>query len=804
MNNSKAYTSLQNNPITAATRTSNQPTEHLSVFSLERVNLESYQLVWLGSNINSIEEGYSTVTVKGLRKIVDYTKLFDNVNRCKAYIQQTNDTITFLVCSEQLGEIFIPQIHDLENIWSIYIYCNNKEYHQQWTTKYSKVSLQQKKLYSEADLELTSEILLDKQSTRTLLCDILCYLPYPENYCHKLINLLKVYYNGNTAQLRILQEFERDYRPDRAISWYTRGTCLFNLINKAFRQNNIELVFLFGFFLQDLYRQLKEEHKKFKKATIENPLIKVYRGQIIRKREIGRLIHWRSFYIAANSAFSTALDRSVALAFLNQSAQPNDEFQSVLFEIEIDVRLTTRPFANISHLSNFSDELEILFINRTEFKLEHIFYNEDENIWIATLKLINDDDMKSPKEFESTTKRKCLKNCLSALYDPESDYIRESKIIIIFLNKLSDLFPSEKWILAFKFYYIGSNESQDTKQTGFDLAFSNYEEALKIWFEYVEDDELNCSMDKGVIHQKLADLYVHIKNKNLAYNHYNLSISYYQSAIKKAVTDCERLYAIYQLSQVYDKKANLKKNEQDILVAIKYSELYVKNMLQFRSPNSLTVANCFKLLAILYRSTSIDNALINFQRALKIHTKREKLDTLEITSLCKQIIDIYMHYKHDYRSALKYQLINQEHIMKQIVQSTATLLKKYHLAESYVKLSDIYVLLNENDKAYENLIKAMELHQESDLISFAKGNIADIEVKLAHIHVISKEYDLANECLISAIKLYKESSSDWSYNRKWVRCLAAWLLACLITWWYALYSGVGLREPLFSINLWKK
>jgi hypothetical protein len=108
---------------------------HHHLFNRERINLESHQLIWLDTRVKSDE-----ITLQSLRKIVDYTKVFDNIDECLFYIKQTNSTVTFLVCSGQLGEIFTLKVHDLNNIYAIYIYCQNKEYHQKWASKYSKVS----------------------------------------------------------------------------------------------------------------------------------------------------------------------------------------------------------------------------------------------------------------------------------------------------------------------------------------------------------------------------------------------------------------------------------------------------------------------------------------------------------------------------------------------------------------------------------------------------------------------------------------------------------------------------------------
>ena len=105
----------------------------------DHVNLESHQLVWLDAK-TSEQNSVNTVTIESLRKIVDYTKLFDNAEACQQYLQSSKDhNNTFLVTSGELGEKLIPEVYCLQHVLVIYVYCQDKEYHQQWASKYPKV-----------------------------------------------------------------------------------------------------------------------------------------------------------------------------------------------------------------------------------------------------------------------------------------------------------------------------------------------------------------------------------------------------------------------------------------------------------------------------------------------------------------------------------------------------------------------------------------------------------------------------------------------------------------------------------------
>jgi len=95
---------------------------------------------------------------------------------------------------------------------------------------------------------------------------------------NELINICKNYYDGNLSQLNILNEFEQTYSPDKALWWYTRESFLCRLLNKALRMQNINLLFLFRFFIRDIQRQLGQYQC--------SSSIRVYRGQLMSNEEL--------------------------------------------------------------------------------------------------------------------------------------------------------------------------------------------------------------------------------------------------------------------------------------------------------------------------------------------------------------------------------------------------------------------------------------------------------------------------------------------------------------------------------------
>jgi hypothetical protein len=59
-------------------------------------------------------------------------------------------------------------------------------------------------------------------------------------------------YRDNAVELAKIEEFFRSYTPESCIRWYTKDSFRYRLLNKAFRTENIDIIFKFRFFIVDL------------------------------------------------------------------------------------------------------------------------------------------------------------------------------------------------------------------------------------------------------------------------------------------------------------------------------------------------------------------------------------------------------------------------------------------------------------------------------------------------------------------------------------------------------------------------
>ncbi|CAF1248398.1 unnamed protein product [Adineta steineri] len=364
-------------------------------------HLESFSLIWLTNNENVDIQ-------KELRNIINHIEIFDNVEQCKTYIETTseNDRLV-LVTNGEFGQQIIPFIHQLRQISSIYI--NSED--QQWTNDTPKL----KGIHAKMD-ELVSQIRKDHKNPRKieepvwvnmfttisgaeksttgingqfafsqLLLDCLLRLKSNENDRNELISYCEKEYEGNENELNHLHEFEGSYSSDHVLWWYTRPSFFYKTLNAALRKQNIHMIYLYRSFIIDIQNQL--ENHQCQSAT------RVYRSQLISIDELNYLKNSVGQYVSVNSFLSTSIQKEVAIFYLGDTNHRWIDLEKVLFEIDADPKVvTTKPFAHISQFSNFTEELEVLFMLGSIFRLISIIRDDENQIWIIQMCLCGDDE----------------------------------------------------------------------------------------------------------------------------------------------------------------------------------------------------------------------------------------------------------------------------------------------------------------------------------------------------------------------------------------------------------------------------
>lgn len=153
MNNSMHQTSTPQASSTKSASTSSTTATDVAAASSKPVSTDSKVLKPLTAQHFDLAtvKGFKFVTSDGLQ--IETREIYDKISgtfkwemcesqetRCIDLIRTScTDRRVFLVCSGGLGAKIVPEIHDLPQVYAIYIYCANVEAHSKWAKKFMKV-----------------------------------------------------------------------------------------------------------------------------------------------------------------------------------------------------------------------------------------------------------------------------------------------------------------------------------------------------------------------------------------------------------------------------------------------------------------------------------------------------------------------------------------------------------------------------------------------------------------------------------------------------------------------------------------
>ncbi|CAF5080841.1 unnamed protein product, partial [Rotaria sp. Silwood1] len=622
--------------------------------SINEENLETYFLIWLDNATGNIQK--KQLTQVELRSSIHYLKIFSDEELCENYIQSlSNDDRVIFIINAQLGKKFIPRIHQLSQITSIYVFCVDKSKHEAWANQYNKI----KCLVSQYD-ELVSQIgydqkrritakidepisisILDENRTNTSSTTQECSttIDYDFAYSFSLVNCLvkmksfysekrqfiklcENIYQENPNELLILEEFTKEYSSLKALSWLTRDSFIHRLINKAIRIKNFHILFLSRFYFQDIYQQL--EKNKCLKA------IRVYRSYHLSTNQLDLLKNSIEKIISINSFFLTNLNRRQSISYLKESIL-NDDHHSILFEIDADPRLNgIQSFANITSLSYSMGEQIVLFMSGSLFRIINI-QHDNSSFVIIQLKLCsqNEQDLNILKLSE------------------QFDFISFGQLIID--RKLFDQAQ------IYYNYLIAQMSDDDVDMSicydalGYILSEKHqYNSSLK-WYEksLVIKKKLFVPYDSRII-----STYNSIASLHLTNNDYNRALTFYEKAFKIL----QQKYGDdhIRLAECYNNMAMVHKHQEQYREALNLynqaSSIYQKHTID----NNINLALSYNNVGLVYRHlTEYDLALEYCDRSLKTYESILPLKHSLIAMTLENIANIY-YDKEDFNQALKY------------------------------------------------------------------------------------------------------------------------------------------------------
>ena len=381
-------------------------------------NIQNFLLVWLDANIDINHNNDCRNTITQLQKIVPTVHSFTAPNQCIRFIDDISDEKVFLIVSGTLGEIIMSDIHDMVQIYCIYVFCRNESKHKRWTRNWLKIKgvfteilpiceelKQVAQEYDENTISISFISPNEELSNQTLdqinqsfmytqiLKEILLTIEFDRQSLKDFIIYCREQFADNSIELNNINKLEQEYAKDKAIWWYTYECFLYSMVNRALRMMEVDKIINMGFFIRNLHENIQRLHREQYRDHRKWYSFTVYRGQGLSQRNFNQLWKTKGGLLSFNNFLSTSKRRNVALSFARRCTL-NSDLIGVLFVMTIDPSLPSTPFASIEKVSYYQTEREILFSMHSVFRIDYIRQMEHGNdrLWQVGLTLTSDND----------------------------------------------------------------------------------------------------------------------------------------------------------------------------------------------------------------------------------------------------------------------------------------------------------------------------------------------------------------------------------------------------------------------------
>ncbi|CAF1514062.1 unnamed protein product, partial [Adineta steineri] len=379
-----------------------------------RTNIQRMQnvlLIWLDSNIDKTNDNCKN-TIKQLRRAIDDIKTFTNGDQCFEFIQTIVNKKACMIISGSLGQHIVPRVHNISQLDSIFIFCENQKHHKQWAKDWFKIkgvftditsiceALKKAAHQCEQNAIPMSFVESNKRLDQLdpsfmytqIIKEILLSIKFNQNHIQDYIDYCRDPSKGNIKDVKNIKQLEDQYHNKTPIYWYTRDMFLYSMLNKALRLMDGDIITRMGFFIGDLHRNIEKLHQEQYAAKTDVDTFTLYRGQGLSKEDFEQMKNAEGGLISFNCFLSTSKDRDVSYLFA-ESNLANPDLYGILFVITVDPSQSTSPFAFIPSIGDFEEEEEVLFSMHSVSRIQHIKQMDGNNrLYQVNLTLTTDND----------------------------------------------------------------------------------------------------------------------------------------------------------------------------------------------------------------------------------------------------------------------------------------------------------------------------------------------------------------------------------------------------------------------------
>jgi tetratricopeptide (TPR) repeat protein len=677
--------------------------------------VQNVLLIWLDQNIDDNSADCRN-TITQLRRTVNTINTFTDGEECIHFLDNMDNEKVCMIISGSLGQHIVPRVHNMSQVDSIFIFCGNKKHHEQWTKDWSKIkgvfteikpiceALKQAAQQCEqnaisisimgtgGDVSKKNLDQLDPSFMYTqIMKEILLTIKFEQQHIQEFITYCRDVLANNPGQLQHVDKFEREYRDQTPIWWYTFECFLYPMLNRALRLMDADLIIKLGFFIGDLHRQIEQLHKEQFGGSSSNQSFPVYRGQGMGKEQFEQMTINKGGLLSFNCFLSTSKDRKVSLDFA-QRATTNADMVGVLFVITINPAQSTTPFASVIDVGCYAgDEDEVLFSMHTVFRIGNITpMLENHRLFRVELTLTadNDKDLRRltdrirEETFPNSTGWYRLGLVLLQMGEPQ----RAQRVYKILLEQ-----RTEESTKAPIYHQLGLIKNRLGE---YQEAIRFYEKALAIYQQSLPPNHpaLAASYNNiGSVYAKMGDYpkalssyekALAIRQQSLPPNHPDLASSY------------NNIGAVYYSMGDYPK-------------ALSYYEKDLEISQKSLPPNHPDLASSYGNIGIVYQNMGdYPKALSSYEKALAIRQQSLPPNHPDLTSSYNSIGAVYDNMG-DYPKALSYYEKDLEISQKSLPPNHPD------LASSHYNVGLLYEKMGNNSKACSSYESAVEIAQKS-------------------------------------------------------------------------------------------
>ncbi|CAF4924336.1 unnamed protein product [Rotaria sp. Silwood1] len=493
-------------------------------------------LIVLLADESSIEEE----NLKQLRHVISALRIFTDSDACFTFINYIHVEKIFLVISPEYKQ-FIDRIHHLSQILKVYVFdpkiqmlnniydpivqpnifrnttdlCNQlREDRELFELDYVVIRTVLPLWSDEVALKCKASFLLVQY-----MRDVVIRYKFENDAKDRFVEFCREHYADNDQQLCEIDDFDRTYRPQKALYWLTRTTFVSRILNRIQHTLEIDLQYKISFIIKHIHVQLahfSDHNDSLSKETSWT----FYRGKTMLQHEFDALLRNSSGGLLSFSCFIMAnKNKNVAIDLLHRLITVNPQRIAILFEIYIDrTKHVISPFAlleNSDH-EDHSKKGDICFTIGTVFRIQSTEPVNEFSIemWQVKLILVDDSDSQLFHLVEPLRNNDIQTNPLAyagKLLVEMGDFDRAEQFYLQILLDPSVLNQPRRNCriqTALGSVFILKNE--------FDKALGHYQQALKASLSCLPSDH----PDLIPIHNAIGDCYYKTGNYLLALQSY--------------------------------------------------------------------------------------------------------------------------------------------------------------------------------------------------------------------------------------------------------------------------------------------